>query len=103
MNPQTQTELEAAAFRSLVKHLDSRKDVQNIDLMTLAGFCRNCMSKWLLAAADEQRVAMNYDEAREHVYCMPYDEWKEHHQLPATKEQMQAFSAMEKAKERVNS
>ena len=103
MIPQSQTDLEAAAFSSLVKHLESRKDVQNIDLMTLAGFCRNCMSKWLLAAADEQSVAMNYDEAREHVYCMPYDEWKEHHQLPATKEQMQAFSAMEKAKERVNS
>ena len=103
MNPQTQTELEAAAFRSLVKHLDSRKDVQNIDLMTLAGFCRNCMSKWLLAAADEQSVAMNYDEAREHVYCMPYGEWKEYHQLPATEEQIKTFSAMEKAKETVNS
>ena len=103
MNPQTQTELEAAAFRSLVKHLDHRKDVQNIDLMILAGFCRNCMSKWLLAAADEQGFAMNYDEAREHVYCMPYDEWKEHHQLPATEEQKKAFSAKEKAKEKVSS
>ena len=103
MNPQTQTELEAAAFRSLVKHLDHRKDVQNIDLMILAGFCRNCMSKWLLAAADEQGFAMNYDEAREHVYCMPYGEWKEHHQLPATEEQKKAFSAKEKAKETVSS
>ncbi|MDE0927109.1 MAG: DUF1244 domain-containing protein [Methylophilaceae bacterium] len=103
MNPQAQTELEAAAFRSLVKHLDGRKDVQNIDLMILAGFCRNCMSKWLLAAADEKGVAMNYDEAREHVYRMPYGEWKENHQLSATEEQRKAFSAMEKAKVTVNS
>jgi hypothetical protein len=97
MNQETQTELEAAAFRSLVKHLDKRKDVQNIDLMTLAGFCRNCMSKWLMAAANEKGVAMDYDQAREHVYCMPYSEWKDNHQLPATEAQMAAFAATEKA------
>lgn len=98
MDQQTQTELEAAAFRTLVKHLDNRKDVQNIDLMILAGFCRNCMSKWLMAAAEEKGVAMDYDQAREHVYCMPYGEWKDNHQLPATEAQMTAFSAIEKAK-----
>ena len=98
MDQQTQTELEAAAFRSLVKHLDKRKDVQNIDLMILAGFCRNCMSKWLMAAAEDQGVAMDYDQAREHVYCMPYGEWKDNQQLPATDAQMAAFSANEKAK-----
>ncbi|MBT7330936.1 MAG: DUF1244 domain-containing protein, partial [Oceanospirillaceae bacterium] len=81
---QTQTEMEAAAFRKLVAHLDSRKDVQNIDLMILAGFCRNCMSKWLMAAADEQGVAMDYDQAREQVYRMPYEQWKQNHQTPAT-------------------
>ena len=97
MNQQTQTEIEAAAFRSLVKHLDKRKDVQNIDLMTLAGFCRNCLSKWLMAAANEKGVAMDYDQAREHVYCMPYSEWKDNHQLPATEAQITAFEATEKA------
>ncbi len=98
MDQRTQTQLEAAAFRRLVKHLDTRKDVQNIDLMILAGFCRNCMSKWLMAAAEENNVPMDYDQAREHVYCMPYDQWKNTHQLPATKAQMSAFSAIEKAK-----
>ncbi|MCL5974986.1 MULTISPECIES: DUF1244 domain-containing protein [Methylophaga] len=80
MDQQTQTELEAAAFRRLVAHLQERKDVQNIDLMNLAGFCRNCLSKWYLAAAEQQGVAMDYDAAREHVYGMPYDEWKEKYQ-----------------------
>jgi len=98
MDQQTQTELEAAAFRSLVNHLDQRKDVQNIDLMILAGFCRNCMSKWMMAAAQDQGVDMDYDQAREQVYKMPYSEWKEKHQLPATDAQMAAFSAMEAAK-----
>ncbi|HCO00604.1 MAG TPA: DUF1244 domain-containing protein, partial [Methylophaga sp.] len=77
---QTQTELEAAAFRRLVAHLQERKDVQNIDLMNLAGFCRNCLSKWYLAAAEEQGVAMDYDAAREHVYGMSYEEWKQKYQ-----------------------
>ena len=98
MDQQTQTELEAAAFRRLVKHLDTRKDVQNIDLMILAGFCRNCMSKWLMAAAKDSNVPMDYDQAREHVYCMPYDQWKDAHQLPATEAQMSAFAATETAK-----
>jgi hypothetical protein len=84
-----QTELEAATFRRLLQHLDDRKDVQNIDLMNLAGFCRNCLSKWYKAAADEQDVAMDYEQAREIVYGMPYPEWKEKHQTPATPKQLQ--------------
>jgi hypothetical protein len=80
MDKQTQTELEAAAFRRLVAHLQERKDVQNIDLMNLAGFCRNCLSKWYLAAAEEQGVEMDYDAAREHIYGMSYDEWKQKYQ-----------------------
>lgn len=80
MDKHTQTELEAAAFRRLVAHLQERKDVQNIDLMNLAGFCRNCLSKWYLAAAEEQGVEMDYDAAREHVYGMSYDEWKQKYQ-----------------------
>lgn len=84
-----QTELEAAAFRRLLQHLDERKDVQNIDLMNLAGFCRNCLSKWYKAAADEQGIDLDYDQAREIVYGMPYSEWKEKYQKPATPEQLQ--------------
>ncbi len=80
MDKQTQTELEAAAFRRLVAHLQERKDVQNIDLMNLAGFCRNCLSKWYLAAAEDQGVAMDYEAAREHIYGMSYDEWKQKYQ-----------------------
>ncbi|WP_116472592.1 DUF1244 domain-containing protein [Zobellella maritima] len=91
MDKQTQTELEAAAFRALVAHLDKRKDVQNIDLMNLAGFCRNCLSKWYLAAAQEQGVDMNYDQAREVVYGMPYEQWKAQYQAEATAEQKAAF------------
>lgn len=96
MDKQTQTELEAAAFRTLLAHLDKRKDVQNIDLMNLAGFCRNCLSKWYLAAAQEQGVAMDYDKAREHVYGMPYEEWKVKYQLEATAEQKAAFEKSHK-------
>ena len=80
MDQQTQTELEAAAFRRLVAHLQERKDVQNIDLMNLAGFCRNCLSKWYLAAAEQQGIAMDYDSAREYVYGMSYEEWKQKYQ-----------------------
>ena len=80
MDAQTQTELEAAAFRRLVEHLRERKDVQNIDLMNLAGFCRNCLSKWYLAAAKERGVALTDPEAREIVYGMPYETWKDLHQ-----------------------
>ena len=79
----TQTELEAAAFRRLLKHLDEHKEVQNIDLMNLAGFCRNCLSKWYLAAAEERGIAIDYAAARESVYGMPYSEWKAKHQTPA--------------------
>ncbi len=75
------TALEAAAFRRLLQHLRERSDVQNIELMNLAGFCRNCLSNWLREAADAQGAPMSKDEAREHVYGMPYDEWKARHQL----------------------
>lgn len=78
----TQTELEAAAFRRLIEHLDQH-EVQNIDLMNLAGFCRNCLSKWYLAAAEEQGIAIDYESARERVYGMPYAEWKAKRQTPA--------------------
>lgn len=96
MSTDTQTELEAAAFRRLLAHLDKRKDVQNIDLMILAGFCRNCLSKWYMAEADERGVDMDYDRAREVVYGMPYDEWKDKYQQEATPEQMAAFEATQK-------
>jgi hypothetical protein len=89
----TDTAIEAAVLRRLLAHLDSRTDVQNIDLMNLAGFCRNCLSKWYLAAAEEQGLTLSYDEARERIYGMPYDEWKARYQLPATAEQKAAFDA----------
>lgn len=82
MNTQTQTEIEAAAFRRLIDHLDSRKDVQNIDLMDLAGFCRNCLSRWYQEAAEQRDVAIDKEAAREVVYKMPYSEWKEKYQTP---------------------
>jgi len=88
----TSTELEAATFRRLLKHLDDNKDVQNIDLMILAGFCRNCLSKWYLAEAEERGVDINNDQAREAIYGMPYSQWKEKHQPPATAEQLEAFA-----------
>ena len=87
MDEKNRIELEAAAFRGLVQHLQKRTDVQNIDLMNLAGFCRNCLSKWYLAAAESQDVEMDYDQARERVYGMPYDDWKSGHQTAATNEQ----------------
>jgi hypothetical protein len=88
----TSTELEAAAFRRLIKHLDDNKDVQNIDLMILAGFCRNCLSKWYLEAAQQSDVELSHDQAREAIYGMPYNQWKEKHQPPATEEQLEAFN-----------
>lgn len=91
MDEKTQTELEAAAFRGLVAHLRERTDVQNIDLMNLAGFCRNCLSKWYLAAATERGIDMDYDKAREVVYGMPYDEWKNRYQEKASPEQMARY------------
>lgn len=89
----TQTEIEAAVFRRLLDHLDNNKDVQNIDLMITADFCRNCLSKWYMAEAKEHGQEMDYDGARELVYKMPYSQWKDQHQTPATKEQMEAFEA----------
>ena len=76
----TQEQLEAAAFRKLLAHLDSRKDVQNIDLMNLAGFCRNCLGKWYLAAAEEKGIELTQDEVRERIYGMTYEEWKKNYQ-----------------------
>ncbi|MCE8031745.1 MAG: DUF1244 domain-containing protein [Halomonas sp.] len=89
----TRTQLEAAAFRRLLQHLDANKDVQNIDLMILADFCRNCLSKWLVAAATEHGAELDYETAREYVYGMPYAEWKEKYQQEATPEQQAAFEA----------
>ncbi|WPO41459.1 DUF1244 domain-containing protein [Tardiphaga sp. 42S5] len=86
-----QTELEAAAFRRLVDHLRGRTDVQNIDLMNLAGFCRNCLSNWLKDAADAKGVAMTKDESREAIYGMPYETWKSLHQVEAKPEQIEAM------------
>jgi len=91
MNDQIRLELEAAAFRGLVQHLQKRNDVQNIDLMNLSGFCRNCLSKWYMAAAQERGISMTYDDAREVVYGMTYDEWKNNYQAPASDEQMNMF------------
>ncbi len=88
-----QDALDAAAFRRLLKHLDANKDVQNIDLMILAGFCRNCLSKWYKAAADEAGLEIDDMAARERVYGMPYSEWKTNHQPKATPEQLAAFEA----------
>jgi hypothetical protein len=87
----TRTELEAAAFRRLIEHLRQRTDVQNIDLMNLAGFCRNCLSNWMKEAADRQGVAMSKDESREAIYGMPYDEWRTKYQKEAGPEQKAAF------------
>jgi hypothetical protein len=92
MDEKTKTELEAAVFRRLVEHLRTRTDVQNIDLMTLAGFCRNCLSNWFKDAADAQGVALSKDESREAVYGMPYEEWKAKYQREATPEQQTAFA-----------
>lgn len=91
MNEQTKLELEAAAFRSLLAHLQKRTDVQNIDLMILAGFCRNCLAKWYTAAATERGMEMDYPTAQEIVYGMSYAEWKKNHQKEATPEQLAAF------------
>jgi len=92
MDEKTQTELEAAAFRRLVTHLRERTDVQNIDLMNLSGFCRNCLSKWYAAAAKERGLTVDYDEAREMVYGMPYADWKAKYQTEATPAQKAAYA-----------
>lgn len=93
MNDQERLELEAAAYRRLVQHLRERPDVQNIDLMNLAGFCRNCLSKWYKAAADDLDIAITPDQAREEVYGMPYAEWKAKYQTEASSDQKAAFNA----------
>ena len=91
IDDRTRTELEAAVFRRLVKHLQSRSDVQNIELMNLAGFCRNCLSNWLKDAADANGAVMTKDESREAVYGMPYENWNSKHQVEATQEQLAAM------------
>lgn len=92
MDPQTEIELQAAAFRRLQKHLmEDRTDAQNIDLMNLAGFCRNCLSRWYQEAANERGIEMTKDEAREIYYGMPYDDWKASHQTEASPEKQAAF------------
>ena len=93
MNDQQQLEIEAATFRRLVTHLRDQKDLQNIELMTLAGFCRNCLSKWYKAEAESRGLDVEYEAAREMVYGMPYRQWKELYQAEATPEQMKAFEA----------
>jgi uncharacterized protein len=93
IDEKTMTELEAAAFRRLVQHLRDKNDVQNIDLMNLAGFCRNCLSNWMKDAADGRGVPLSKDEARELVYGMPYEQWKAQNQSEATPEQTAAFAA----------
>jgi hypothetical protein len=93
MDDKTRTELEAATFRALVAHLRDRTDVQNIDLMNLAGFCRNCLSRWYREAAEERGVALSDPVARETVYGMPYDEWRRKYQKEPTPEQKAAFAA----------
>jgi hypothetical protein len=91
LSPTQQQALEAAAFRRLLEHLDSRKDVQNIDLMNLAGFCRNCLSKWYVAAAKAENIELDYEDVRTRIYGMPYAEWKEKYQVEASVAQLQAF------------
>ena len=87
------TDIEAAVFRRLLQHLDSRKDVQNIELMNLANFCRNCLAKWYVGAAEETGQSIDYEAAREVIYGMPYAEWKQRYQTEATPEQLAAFDA----------
>ena len=96
MDDTTRIELEAAAFRRLLAHLADRTDVQNIDMMNLTGFCRNCLSRWYQEAAAERGIEMSKDDARKTVYGMPYDQWRERHQTEATDAQKSAFDAADK-------
>ena len=89
MDENIKKELQSAVFERLLNHLRNRKDVQNIDLMNLSGFCRNCLSKWYVSAAQKKNIDINYDEARELVYGMPYHKWKTKFQTEATKEQLE--------------
>lgn len=102
MDTATRTEIEAAAFRGLIAHLQQRTDVQNIDLMNLAGFCRNCLSKWYLAAAQQQGIALNYDQALEAVYGMPYSAWKTQHQGKASAKQLDTFEQTKALHAKIN-
>jgi hypothetical protein len=95
MNEQTRIELEAAAFRRLLEHLQTRTDVQNIDLMILAGFCRNCLAKWYGAAAAERGIEMDYPAAQAAIYGMPYADWKQTYQTEATPQQLEAMAAIQ--------
>ncbi len=91
IDKKTQTEMEAAAFRGLIEHLQRRSDVQNIDIMNLAGFCRNCLSKWYMNAGNDLGKEISYAEAQQHIYGMSIEEWKEKHQTKATEEQIKTF------------
>lgn len=99
MDKQTQTEIEAAAWRKMLGHFQKRTDVQNIDLMNLSGFCRNCLAKWYMSEAKERGVAIDYDQAREVVYGMPYDEYKGKYQEKASDEQMTTFNQIDWGKD----
>ena len=99
MDKETQTELEAAVFRRFVTHLKQHTEVQNIELMILADFCRNCLAKWYAAAAIEQGTEMDHDQARKLIYGMPYNEWKEKFQKEATPEQLAAYNQKQQAKQ----
>lgn len=98
MDDNTKTQLEAAAFRRLIHHLQTHTDVQNIDLMILADFCRNCLAKWYVVAAEDQNVDLNYEQAREIIYGMPYKEWQAKYQGEATPEQLAALEKKLKSK-----
>ena len=97
MDEKTQIEIEAAAFRRLVEHFRTHIEVQNIDLMNLANFCRNCLSKWYRAAAEDRGHELSYEEAREIVYGMPYSEWRDKYQMEATAEQKAAYNARQES------
>ena len=99
MDPETKTALDAAVLERLVKHLDERRDVQNIELMILAGFCRNCLSKWYREAAEERGIDLDLASAQERIYGMPYSEWKEKFQQAATPEQLEKFEATRTAQD----
>jgi len=95
-NKKLTMEIQADVFQALIKHLQNKTEVQNIDLMNLADFCRNCLSKWYVTAAKERGMEVSYEEAREFVYGMPYSQWKEKYQKEATKEQLEKFNSRKK-------
>ena len=99
MDKQKQLEIEAAAWRKTLSHFQKRSDVQNIDLMNMAGFCRNCLSKWYMGEANARGEEVDYDQAREAVYGMPYGEFKDKYQKKASEEQIAAFNSLEKGKD----